>query len=224
VNPQPRRDRHLVWDWNGTLLDDLSLVVAATNAVFATLGGPPIDADHHRRRFRRPIAEYYADVLGRPVGALEFDRLNLLFHDAYQAGLPCALTADAPAALRQWPGPQSLLSMWFHAELRAAVEGYRLTGHFARIDGVRRPLGRAINHKAPYLADHLAALRREGAEVVLIGDTVDDASAAAAVGAGCVLYTGGFTEPAQLRATGSPVADSLVEAVALAARVAVGAR
>lgn len=206
-----------MWDWNGTLLDDLSLVVAATNAVFASLGGPRIDADHHRRHFRRPIAAYYAQVLGRPVGAPEFARLNELFHDAYQAGLPCALTADATAALRRWPGSQSLLSMWFHDELLAAVAGYRLTGHFARIDGMRRPLGAAVDHKGPYLADHLASVRRDSAEVVLIGDTVDDAYAAAAVGAGCVLYTGGFTEPEQLRRTGWPVADSLLDAVRLAA-------
>lgn len=206
-----------MWDWNGTLLDDLSLVVAATNAVFASLGGPQIDADHHRQRFRRPIADYYAEVLGRPVGESEFARLNDLFHDAYQAGLPCALTADATAALRRWPGSQSLLSMWFHDELQAAVAEYRLTGHFTRIDGMRRPIGGAIAHKGPYLAEHLAALRRDGAEVVLIGDTVDDASAAASVGAGCVLYTGGFTGPEQLCRTGWPVADSLLDAVRVAA-------
>ncbi|MPZ26314.1 MAG: HAD hydrolase-like protein [Micromonosporaceae bacterium] len=206
---------HLVWDWNGTLLDDLSLVVDATNAAFAECGGPRIDADHHRRRFRRPIADYYAEVLGRPVGAAEFAQLNRVFHDAYQAGLPCALTADADAALRAWPGSQSLLSMWFHDELMLAVAGHRLTEHFARIDGMRRPLDGAVDHKSPYLADHLAAMRLPGAEVVLIGDTVDDARAAASTGTGCVLYAGGFTDPGQLRATGYPVADSLVDAVAL---------
>lgn len=205
-----------MWDWNGTLLDDLPLVVAATNAVFASIGGPLIDAAHHRRHFRRPIAHYYAGVLGRPVSEAEFEQLNKVFHDVYQAGLPCALTAGATAALSSWPGSQSLLSMWFHDELLVEVEGYRLTSHFTRIDGVRRPVGGAIDHKGPYLADHLAALQLDGAQVVLIGDTVDDAYAAASVGAGCVLYAGGFTEPDQLRATGSPVTDSLVEAVALA--------
>lgn len=208
--------RHLVWDWNGTLLDDLPLVVDATNTAFAGAGGPRIDADHHRRRFRRPIADYYAEVLGRPVEPAEFARLNRVFHDAYQAGLPCALTADAAAALRSWPGSQSLLSMWFHAELMLAVEGHRLTAHFARIDGMRQPLDGAVDHKGPYLADHLAALRLPSAEVVLIGDTVDDARAAASVGAGCVLYGGGFTDPEQLRATGYPVTGSLVEAVSFA--------
>jgi phosphoglycolate phosphatase-like HAD superfamily hydrolase len=52
---------------------------------------------------------------------------------------------------------------------------------------------------------------------VLIGDSLDDADAAESVGARCVLYTGGFTDPDRLRASGRPVADALTEAVALAA-------
>jgi phosphoglycolate phosphatase-like HAD superfamily hydrolase len=206
-----------VWDWNGTLLADVAVVVAATNAVFASVGGPQITVDEHRRGFRRPIADYYAEVLGRPVDPDEFTRFNKLFHDAYQAGLAgCQLTADAEAALRAWPDSQSLLSMWFHDDLHATVAAHGLTDRFIRIDGVPRPLGGVIAHKAPYLAEHLAALQLDGPRVVLIGDTVDDAAAAAAVGAGCVLYSGGFTEPEQLRATGAPVAGSLVEAVRLA--------
>jgi hypothetical protein len=51
---------------------------------------------------------------------------------------------------------------------------------------------------------------------VLIGDSLDAAAAADSVGAAVVLYTGGFTHPDRLRAAGRPVADTLVEAVALA--------
>jgi phosphoglycolate phosphatase-like HAD superfamily hydrolase len=212
--------RHLVWDWNGTLLADLPLVISATNAVFASLGGPQVTAEHHRRRFRRPITDYYGEVLGRPVDATEFANLDKIFHDAYHAGLSaCRLVDDAPAALRAWPGSQSLLSMWFHDELTRTVAGYGLAGQFVRIDGRQRRDGEGGGRKAPHLTDHLAALRLAGNDVVLIGDTVDDADAAAAAGAGCVLYSGGFTDPALLRAAGVPVADSLIEAVAIARTV-----
>jgi phosphoglycolate phosphatase-like HAD superfamily hydrolase len=207
---------HLVWDWNGTLLDDLPLVIAATNAAFESVGGPAVTPEEHRRGFRRPIADYYAEVLRRPVTQTEFALLNELFHETYQAGLPCALTADAIDALRSWHGSQSLLSMWFHHQLLPEVEAHGLTGHFTRIDGMPLPLPGIIDHKGPYLAKHLAALGIDGQRVVLIGDTVDDAHAAASVGAECILYTGGFTGPAQLRATGAPVVDSLLEAVLLA--------
>ena len=203
---------HLVWDWNGTLLDDLHLVVASTNRAFASLGARNVDADEHRRTFRRPVAEFYAEMLGRAVDAAEFERLDRIFHDAYRAGLTdIRLAADAMAAIKTWPGSQSLLSMWFHSELVPAVETYGLAGVFSRIDGLRTEVGGDL--KAGHLAQHLAGLGVPGSEVVLIGDSLDDAAAAEAVGGRAVLYTGGFTDPARLRASGYPVADTLVGAV-----------
>ena len=90
---------HLVWDWNGTLLDDLSLVVSSTNEAFTAVGGRLVDADEHRSRFRRPVAEFYAEILGRAVDEEEFGRLDRIFHDAYRLGLTdMTLAADASAA------------------------------------------------------------------------------------------------------------------------------
>lgn len=105
--------RHLVWDWNGTLLDDLALVVEATNASLATVGGPQVTSEEHRRDFRRPISDYYAHVLGRPVADEEFRVLDRVFHEFYRAGLyTCRLALDALDAITAWRGTQSLLSMF----------------------------------------------------------------------------------------------------------------
>jgi phosphoglycolate phosphatase-like HAD superfamily hydrolase len=206
---------HLVWDWNGTLLDDLSLVVSSTNHAFAAVGGRSLDADEHRTRFRRPVAEFYAEILERAVDEEEFGRLDRIFHDAYRMGLTTmTLAADAMTAIKSWPGSQSLLSMWFHEELVPAVETYGLAGVFTRVDGLRTEVGGDL--KAGHLARHLAELGVPGDRVVLIGDSLDDAAAADAVGGGAVLYTGGFTHPARLRVSGRPVADTLVEAVEIA--------
>ena len=207
--------KHLVWDWNGTLLDDLSLVVSATNRTFERVGGRAVDADEHRRRFRRPVAEFYAEILERAVDAEEFEELDRIFHDAYRVGLTSmSLAADAEAAIREWPGSQSLLSMWFHDELVPAVHTYGLTKVFTRIDG--RPTEVDGGLKAGHLARHLAEQQIAGTDAVLIGDSIDDAEAAESVGAAIVLYTGGFTDPDRLRASGRPVADTLLGAVSLA--------
>jgi phosphoglycolate phosphatase-like HAD superfamily hydrolase len=209
---------HLVWDWNGTLLDDLSLVVEATNACLALFGGGPTTAEEHRREFCRPVSAYYALALGRTVDEADFARLDRLFHDTYGAGLSaCALAADAHHALAAWPGTQSLLSMWFHDRLVPAIDRYGLAGYFVRIDGLRAEIGGGS--KTPHLVNHLAALGLAGRDCVLVGDSVDDAEAAQAVGAACVLYSGGFTDVDRLRATGRPVAGTLTEAVRLAAAV-----
>ena len=206
---------HLVWDWNGTLLDDLTLVVAATNASLASVDGPAVTADEHRRDYRRPISAYYEYVLGRGLTEEEFAALDGVFHDAYRDGLTAtSLAADALDAMTAWTGSQSLLSMWFHHELVPLVTSYGLHTRLSRMDGLRDPLGGGF--KAPYLRAHLDALGLKGPDCVLIGDSIDDAHAAQDVGAGIVLYAGGFTDPQRLRETGLPVATTLLEAVTLA--------
>jgi phosphoglycolate phosphatase-like HAD superfamily hydrolase len=209
--------KHLVWDWNGTLLDDLKLVVDATNACLASVGGPVITAEEHRRDFRRPILDYYAHVLERPIDQVEFQLLDDAFHDAYRARMAeVRLVPDALEAMSRWPGTQSLLSMFFHDELLVEVERHGLTARLVRVDGLPGTVGG--HRKAEYLERHLTALNKKPADVVLIGDSVDDGDAARTVGATAVLYAGGFTDPALLKATGLPVANSLVEAVGLALR------
>jgi phosphoglycolate phosphatase-like HAD superfamily hydrolase len=208
--------KHLVWDWNGTLLDDLTLVVDATNVCLATVGGPVITADDHRRDFRRPILDYYAHVLDRPVDEVEFQLLDDAFHDAYRLGMAdVRLAPDALEAMGRWAGTQSLLSMFFHDELLIEVERHGLGARLVRVDGLPGTVGG--HRKAAFLERHLLALRLDPADVVLIGDSVDDGEAATSLGASCVLYAGGFTEEALLKATGLPVASSLLEAVELAA-------
>jgi phosphoglycolate phosphatase-like HAD superfamily hydrolase len=110
---------HLIWDWNGTLLDDLALVVAATNASLAGVGGPRVTAEEHRRDYRRPIAAYYEYVLGRPLVDGEFAILDGAFHDAYRPAGHRRPRRRRARGDRRLAGTQSLLSMFFHDELVA---------------------------------------------------------------------------------------------------------
>jgi phosphoglycolate phosphatase-like HAD superfamily hydrolase len=88
-----------------------------------------------------------------------------------------------------------------------------LTDLFARVDGLRGyNMG---GSKAAHLIEHLEAQELDPADVVLIGDVVDDAEAAAQAGAQCVLVTTGMMPRARLAAAGVPVTDSIPEALAL---------
>ena len=113
-----------------------------------------------------------------------------------------------------WRGTQSLVSMFFHHELVPVVTRYGLHHRLARVDGLRSAVGGGP--KEPHLRAHLAQLRIPADDCVLIGDSIDDAEAAVSVGARVVLYCGGLTDEARLRATGLPVANTLVEAVTCA--------
>jgi phosphoglycolate phosphatase-like HAD superfamily hydrolase len=214
--------RHVVWDWNGTLFDDLPAVVASVNASLDMLGAGPIDEDGYRAVYRRPVHLAYEALLGRPVGVEEMARIDRTFHDAYQEmarDVPLAGDAgDAVRCVAAGGATQSVLSMWWHDRLLPTVRRLGLYEDMVLVEGHRGQPGEA---KSAHLSAHIGRLAGllpglEEGDVVVIGDITDDAAAAAAVGARCVLFDGGSQTVEDLAATGFPVAFTLVEAVELA--------
>lgn len=63
---------NLIFDWSGTLVDDLPPVLEATNHVLGIYGVPSLDREEFRRRFRLPYTEFYEEMLpGVPLAELE---------------------------------------------------------------------------------------------------------------------------------------------------------
>ncbi len=209
--------QHVIWDWNGTLFDDLHIVVEAVNASLSELAAPPIDADGYRDHYTRPVHIFYERLLGREVTAEEWKQIDQTFHDTYRLGLPRAdLAPDALDALelvadRGWS--QSVLSMWWHDELVPFVAGRGLGRFMRRVDGNR---GDAGETKQIHLERHLEALGIAdvgAAAFLVVGDSLDDAQAAAAAGVQCALYDSGSHHRSELEAAGVPVVESLRAAV-----------
>jgi phosphoglycolate phosphatase-like HAD superfamily hydrolase len=209
--------RHIVWDWNGTLLDDNHAVVAAVNAVCARYQRAAISLAEWRAVFRRPISAVYEELLARPLTDADWAAIDGAYHEEYDRLVPdLDLARDARPALRMWRAAgntQSLLSMWFHEDLVTLTDKLGVAAEFVRIDGLRSAVGG--DSKAASLVAHLAGLDLDPADVVLIGDVEDDASAAAGAGTACVLLTTGISTPEALARAGVPVVDSISQAVEL---------
>ncbi|WUS97284.1 HAD hydrolase-like protein [Streptomyces sp. NBC_00708] len=217
-NAPGHRRTHLVWDWNGTLLDDNTAVVGATNAAFGEVGLAPITVEQYREMYCIPIPRFYERLMGRLPTDAEWERMDGVFHRHYtEQRDACGLTAGAAELLARWQltgGSQSIMSMYRHEELVPVVRGFGIEGHFLRVDGRTGPSG---GSKAQYMERHLAALEGISPQrTVVIGDAVDDAVAAAHAGARAVLYTGGSHSRASLEKAGVPVVDTLADAITLA--------
>jgi phosphoglycolate phosphatase len=64
--------RNLIFDWSGTLVDDLGPVIEATNAVLGKYAIAPLDREQFRRAFRLPYQDFYTEQLpGIPLEELE---------------------------------------------------------------------------------------------------------------------------------------------------------
>ncbi|MFF2955712.1 HAD family hydrolase [Kitasatospora sp. NPDC057965] len=216
----------IVWDWNGTVRDDIDDHVAALNATLPALGGRPVSVEDYRAKHRVPIRAFYSDLLGRSITDAEWESNDAAFL-AVLHSRPVRLRSgirQVMLGLRARGIGQSLLSLAPHERLLHEVQQVGIAGLMDRIDG---RVGPSVSTKAPALAAHLAALGPgiDPATVIVIGDSADDAVAARAVGAVPVLHTGGLHCPERLATDGAPLVDTLAEAVevglaAVAARAA----
>jgi phosphoglycolate phosphatase-like HAD superfamily hydrolase len=211
--------RHIIWDWNGTLLDDLEVVVHAVDATVRRLGGPRVTVAAYRANYTRPVKVLYERLTGRPIADSEWASIDVEFHEVYNDGLAHLEFGDAgrqvlsTVAERGWT--QSLLSMYAHEDLVGVIDRFGLGPHFTHVQGLVGPPG---GRKAEHLERHLTRLAGDGIDpgaTVMIGDTPDDAHAAIEHGIQVVLYDGGSHHRDHLEEVGVPVADTLSAALAL---------
>ena len=64
--------RNLLFDWSGTLVDDLPGVITAVNGMLRSAGVAELTREEFKARFRLPYTEFFAEVLpGLPVERLQ---------------------------------------------------------------------------------------------------------------------------------------------------------
>ncbi len=75
--------RNIIFDWSGTLVDDLGPVIEATNAVLEKYEIAPLDREAFRRVFRLPYRDFYAELLPN----IPLEELEAHFRPAFDAAL-----------------------------------------------------------------------------------------------------------------------------------------
>ena len=211
-------EKRLIWDWNGTLLDDVSAAVNALNRMLASRKASPITADHYRRRFRFPVRPFYAE-LGIDLDKWDWDEICEDFH-AFVAAEPQKVRDDAVSALslaRDSGFVQCVLSALRQDLLDDALERNGLRGFFDFVYGVDNLDGSSKLDRGREL---ISAIGPGARNAILIGDTLHDAEVAKALGLGCILVSCGHQSPDRLAAAGFAVVPSVTDAVRLASDLA----
>lgn len=84
-----------IFDWSGTLVDDLTMVLDATNHVLRQYRKEAIDLSYFRRHFRLPYAGFYDHILpGVPLTELE-DHFRDGFSNSAASGVESPLLPNA---------------------------------------------------------------------------------------------------------------------------------
>ena len=93
---------YVVWDWNGTLFDDVALCIQVMNGMLEKRGLPRLAGpEQYRQVFTFPVEEYYK-ALGFDFGREPFSQLAVEYISEYdRRALGCPLRAGAEAALAE---------------------------------------------------------------------------------------------------------------------------
>ena len=183
--------RNLIFDWSGTLVDDLPPVLDATNRVLAVYGRPPLDRDQFRARFRLPYREFYDEVLpGVPL-----DELEVHFRAAFAASKEVATVLPPTRAKLEWCRRHDIRS--FVLTSMDADAFHRQLAEFGLGDYFEATYSGVLD-KRERILEILETHRLDPAETAFVGDMVHDIDTARHARVTAVAVLSGYTLPGPL--------------------------
>ena len=201
---------YVIWDFNGTLLDDVMTGINAVNTLLVERGLAPIESvERYRSVFRFPVIDYYKDI-GFDFSEESYEELApkwvaLYLENVKTAGLYPDVVATLEALRREGVG----LCVLSASELGMLEDLLRKHGIYEYFEEV---LGLDNIHAGSKIAlAHDWRARHEGKSALFIGDTDHDVDTARALGADCALVCRGHQRREFLESFGVPVYDSIEE-------------
>jgi phosphoglycolate phosphatase len=208
--------KHVIWDWNGTLLNDTWLCVEVLNGLLDRRGRGPITNEDYRQNFGFPVVHFY-DYLGFDTDEDSFAQVSREFIDDYEARWfeECELHSEAAEVLSDLAKlgiSHSVLSAAKQEALNSGIQHFGIREHFIGLVGTDNIYAEG---KVAQGRHWIEQLNWSPEEIVLVGDTLHDFEVAEAIGTHCILMGHGHHTSERLAETGAPVVHSLRELVKL---------
>jgi phosphoglycolate phosphatase len=209
---------HIVFDWNGTLLDDIDLAVASVNLCGARFGVAQIGRDKYRETFDFPISEFYLR-LGFDFNRTPFAKVVELYVAHFDANVARCPLHDGVLALLNVANDagigMSVLSASHQDVLVRTLGAMDLLGRFANVIGLTNNLATSKVAEAIRLRQRLTVAP---SSTLFIGDTLHDCEVALAVGWKPLLVSSGHQATSRLLPSGAPVLAGLIDLLPIGSR------
>lgn len=201
----------VIWDWNGTLLDDMGVCISVMNKVLGRRQLPELDEKRYREIFGFPVRDYY-DQLGFDFAAEPFEDISTEYIGYYRIESLCAGLREGAARILDRIGARGIRQVILSASQKEDLA--RQVGYFGVARYFDELLGLNDHHAASKVDIGREWLNRSGIdrkEVILIGDTRHDFETASELGCDCILLTCGHQSEVRLSGLGVPLIGSLQE-------------
>ena len=199
---------HCIWDFNGTIIDDMNAGIRAVNELLAARGLPCIESiDAYRRIFGFPVKNYYErlgfDFSKEPYDVIAHEWVALYLRYVEECGL-CKGVYETKRLFEEKGIRQILLSATEKNMLESQIASVGLKNAFDEVWGLD-------NIFAVSKVDMALEWRKKNPEAIafLIGDTEHDLEVARAIGADCYLLCSGHQSRELLEGVGALVFDDL---------------
>ena len=206
--------RYVIWDWNGTLFEDMQICIEVMNKILAENSLPVIpNIDRYRELFCFPVRKYY-ERLGISFKKKTFED----FVNQYMAGYSiehknAKLYNGAVEVLElfsQAGVKQVIISASEKNSLLKQMEPFNINRYFIDIIGLKNNF--AIS-KAELAKNWFKQNGINVTEAIFIGDTIHDFEVAETVGCKCLLIANGHQSKNVLKSVPATVLDDISDAV-----------
>ncbi|MBN1300602.1 MAG: HAD family hydrolase [Melioribacteraceae bacterium] len=206
-----KKYKHVIWDWNGTLLNDVELCCSIMNNLLAVREMKLITLQEYKEVFTFPVKEYYKRV-GHDISDENWEILSYEFIDEYEERKgECMLYENAVKVLDKIEKlgiSQSVLSAYSQNTLEELITKFGLRKYFIKLVGLDNIYAESKLENGIRWMNELGYNK---GEVLLIGDTVHDYEVANAIGAESLLIAEGHQANSKLMECSSNLIDSLNE-------------
>ncbi|MEE9430892.1 MAG: HAD family hydrolase [Melioribacteraceae bacterium] len=197
--------KHIIWDWNGTILNDLELCVDVGNNLFRKKNIPTISVEKYKDIFTIPVLKYY-EAVGFDFSKESFEVLGKEWMQEYEERkYECSLHIGVKKVMQKILDlgiEQSILSAYKQSNLIETVDRFGLTKYQTNIVGLDNIYAAS---KVELGLNLIKKIGLDGSKVLMIGDTVHDYEVAIAMGVDCVLVSCGHQSKEKLLSCGVPV-------------------
>ena len=200
---------HVLWDWNGTLLNDRDICVDIINELLQKRGNEILTKEKYQHIFTFPVKDYY-EAAGFNFQEVPFEEVAVEFMDLYREKIPSAdIFPEVLKVLKVFQErgyKQYIISAMEHEFLVQTLKDKKLIDYFAGISGINNDLA---NGKTDMALRFVNEMKIEPARAVFIGDTLHDMEVATAIGTSCLLVAAGHQSYERLSTNGNLVVESL---------------
>jgi phosphoglycolate phosphatase len=185
-----------IFDWNGTLLNDVDLCYEIVCNLASKYGVPSFTKEDYLNSFGFPIKTYY-EPLGFDFSKYEYENLTSEFMQQYhfdETKLQLyPATRSTISKIKQMGIDMEILSAYQHSRLNLLLKKFELTNFFREINGIENDMAHSKSHLLEARLETLVAT-----DCLMIGDTLHDAEIAYNHGINCVLIAQGYQSKERL--------------------------